>query len=897
MKRGYEILIILILIAFPLISAFQVGIDYPEINLPLGYNVESCVTAGCFDDFITYDINSNSKPLLLVHGWTNVDDSDKTDWGAVPSYLRNKGYDVYTLKLNPANLSNKKNAGAIGRSIDNILDSGYRPHGIWKVDVIAHSMGGLGVNGYIKSMGIDSNGNPYIYQGDIRHFVSLSSPFYGTYLANIIDDTNEEGLLEEHDECMEFINEEDLNGGSEATKDLQIGSDFTWELHKSELQTNVDYLTISGRRSFKRAILPFSRPYGYCLSNDYETDDGLVTLSNSQYTDRGVPLLLLDQFHTKLCKGVLCFEDGIHQETRIAQIYELFLDSGLVKTRIDNILNTGGFTPPHSGEIFYDPRSLSDPSDPLPTEIFGSSLVVIEVNTAEIPIDEDSIKLVRDSRSYNLEMNQDSGRYFYVDVEERKDVKLDFTTRLNSGSYDIYVNGIDSRKNIGLSSGDVFFRTIDYDGDFDNFDSKYIGGTDCDDNDFKEFPGQEWYPDIDNDGFRENVITETCERPESYKIFSEFISTEIDCNDDDDAVNPHAIELCNSIDDDCNIIVDNGFDVNNICFKGVGECVVQGVKICSEDQLGTICNAIPLSPSEEICGDRLDNNCNGEIDDEELCFTDLTINSPVNFEVYDSRRVLIDVSFNQQVDEILYLDSADKRQRKRRLCRNCDSYSRSKSLSTGRHELTFYGIVDDEIIATNSSFFYIDTKKPRLLKFLPRRGLTNGSYYFEATDDNIHGAGITFGNDIYGYETIEVDSCGELPRNKFYCEGTMNLSKFHNSEIDYSVVLVDVARNFVNSKNKTLLVDVNPPTLSRIQLTQSKRRVEFRLSISEENFDEVTYIDHNDRRPRERRLCGKVFAGDCLARKSFRAGDHNLTLTIKDDAGNSFVLENNLFTI
>jgi len=891
MKKRVIIFSLIIIFSFSLATALDVGIDYPDVDLPLGYYTETCVTAGCFDNFISYDINSNSKPLLLVHGWGNVDDSDKTDWGAVPSYLRNRGYDVYTLKLNPANLSNRKNAGAIGRSIDNILDSGYRPHGIRKVDVIAHSMGGLGVNGYIKSMGIDFNGAPYIYQGDIRHFVSLSSPFYGTYLANIIDDTNGEGLLEEHDVCESLVVREDLNGGSEATKDLQIGSDFTWDLHKVELQTNVDYLTISGRRSLQRA-LGFSNSYSYCLSNNDEIDDGLVTLSNSQYSDRDVPLLLLDHFHT----GLSILELGIHQHTRVAQIYELFLDNNLVKNRIDSILNEG-FLFPYSGEIFYDPRDPRDPSDPLPIEISQSSLVVMEINTAEIPINKNSIRLFRNNRFYNLEMNQYSGRYFYVDVDEMEDVRLDFTTRLGSGSYDIYVNGIDSRKDIGLSSGDVFFRTIDYDNDFDNYDSKYIGGTDCDDNDFKEFPGQEWFPDIDNDGFRENVITETCERPESYKIFSEFISTEIDCNDNNDLINPHATELCNGIDDDCNIVVDETFDVDETCYEGIGECRAQGVKICSEDQLGTVCNAVPLLPSEEICGDGLDNNCNGEIDDEELCFTDLTINSPVNFEVYDSRRVLIDISFNQEVDEILYLDSADSRQRKRRLCRNCDSYFRSKSLSPGRHELTFYGIVDDEIVGSDSSIFYIDTKKPRLLKFLPRRGLTNGSYYFEATDDNIRGAGITFGNDIYGYETIEVDSCGELPRNKFYCEGNMNLSKYHNSEITYSVILVDVARNFVNSKNKTLEVDVNPPILSRIQLTQSKRRVEFRLSISEENFDEVTYIDHNDRRPRERRLCRKIFAGDCLARKSFRAGDHNLTLTIKDDAGNSFVLENNLFTI
>lgn len=67
-----------------------------------------------------------------------------------------------------------------------------------------------------------------------------------------------------------------------------------------------------------------------------------------------------------------------------------------------------------------------------------------------------------------------------------------------------------------------------------------------------------WYIDSDNDGYGNPAIfLMDCEQPSGY------ISNNTDCNDGNSAVNPDAIEICgNDIDDNCNGLVDEGCSVN-----------------------------------------------------------------------------------------------------------------------------------------------------------------------------------------------------------------------------------------------------------------------------------------------------------------------------------------------
>ena len=82
--------------------------------------------------------------------------------------------------------------------------------------------------------------------------------------------------------------------------------------------------------------------------------------------------------------------------------------------------------------------------------------------------------------------------------------------------------------------------------------------TDCDDNDVLEKPGQVWYDDTDNDGYGQTgaaTLTQ-CLRPVGYKAAIELISTTGDCNDNNNAINPAASEICNGLDDNCSGAID-----------------------------------------------------------------------------------------------------------------------------------------------------------------------------------------------------------------------------------------------------------------------------------------------------------------------------------------------------
>ena len=142
-------------------------------------------------------------------------------------------------------------------------------------------------------------------------------------------------------------------------------------------------------------------------------------------------------------------------------------------------------------------------------------------------------------------------------------------------------------------------------------------GTDCDDYDADEFPGQTWYLDGDGDNYGDATKSLTqCERPTGYG------AKPSDC-DDTDPINPGAQEYCDGgIDNDCDGKIDND-DPSNAgdatrYYDGDGD---GHGDLCDKTQchsprttLSDDCDdtvAIVNPSVAEICNDVYDNDCDG----------------------------------------------------------------------------------------------------------------------------------------------------------------------------------------------------------------------------------------------------------------------------------------------
>ncbi len=153
----------------------------------------------------------------------------------------------------------------------------------------------------------------------------------------------------------------------------------------------------------------------------------------------------------------------------------------------------------------------------------------------------------------------------------------------------------------------------------DEVDNDCDGEIDEDDAD----DASNWYTDGDGDGFGDpNESTLACDAPPGTTAAAG------DCNDSDASVHPDAVEVCNGIDDDCDGVVDPD-DADDVIvwwrdsdFDGFGDpaneeiaCEQPALYVgndldCDDSNAG-------ISPSALEQCDNIDNDCDGQIDEDD----------------------------------------------------------------------------------------------------------------------------------------------------------------------------------------------------------------------------------------------------------------------------------------
>ena len=455
-------------------------------------------------------IDPNKVPVLLVHGWGNKNEMGEPGWGDVDKELNKSGYQVYKLRYYPQNLDNRKNAYIVGKSVNTIFNN----HDNYTVNIIAHSMGGLAVRGYLEDMAIDPSGNEYLFNDDVYKVVFIGSPMQGSFFANIIND-NTDVRLYNHPLCIDLIDDLSLYGKTAATYDMAIGSDFVYEINRKELPNSIEVLTISGSRNMDNIDIPL-RNYEYCLGNSIENNDGIVSLQSSSLTKESVPSVLIDKFH--LTNGVVDNFNGgdlgIDTSDETKKIIRLFLDNELNYDSTDTIINE------NKGECYYDPTSARSC---MPDEFYHKSPAVINILNSEIGVSNVVLKTNEDIE-YPLSLNVHSGKWYYINIDEIKNKKIDFTSLLPNSRYYLYIDG--KPADFSFQNAQESFVEANLDKDNDGFDNSFVGGSDCNDDDNSMFPIKDGKNNILRSSSK--LCPGTYQLSQSLKISKSDIT--IDCN-------------------------------------------------------------------------------------------------------------------------------------------------------------------------------------------------------------------------------------------------------------------------------------------------------------------------------------------------------------------------------
>jgi triacylglycerol lipase len=243
---------------------------------------------------VTEESRSTRFPIVLHHGFLGFDRIFMIDYFfGVRTALRDAGYDIHATTVAPVNTIAFR-AHQLASQIDKVLEE----TGASKVNIVAHSMGGLDARYLISSLG---------YGDKVASLTSIATPHQGSLVADVAYriTSADARKLRQGIEYV-FLGDRSQHLGSE---DIDVDSPVDingalWNLSVEFLKDRFDaanpddprvvyesfaaHSKLIGRSQTPR-IQPLLLPFFVFLRTAAGENDGLVTIESARHgTDRGL---------------------------------------------------------------------------------------------------------------------------------------------------------------------------------------------------------------------------------------------------------------------------------------------------------------------------------------------------------------------------------------------------------------------------------------------------------------------------------------------------------------------------------------------------------------------------------------------------------------------------------
>jgi len=268
----------------------------------------------------------------------------------------------------------------------------------------------------------------------------------------------------------------------------------------------------------------------------------------------------------------------------------------------------------------------------------------------------------------------------------------------------------------------------------------------------------------------------------------------------------------------------------------------------------------------------------------------LTVNSPTQNGKYNIKNVLFDLKTDETAT-FYYLDNNNGKGAYIRLAALTTSYLKSVSFKDGQQNITIKAVDTKGNPTTKNVVFWVDSTKPKITKTFPTKGFASGTFEVLFTEANPNTVTLQYGNTVKGirYANVDLTKCSIDGAGKYDCTLTVPITDYNNQDLYFMFKLTDIVGNYVESKPVTLKVDTTAPIINNPSsiIKVSGKSVDFNMSITEQNFQDVLYMDNSASNPKWQKLCTSLKKGICEKKVTFSKDDHIVDLKVEDQAGNS----------